>query len=80
MQCLTDVLNTPVTTLGFEDVSALGAAYMAGLGCGVFVNIEHLQRLHTDKQRFTPGPHREQVEHEYQAWERSLKGLLGTVS
>lgn len=80
MQCLTDVLNTPVATIGFEDVSALGAAYMAGLGCGVFANIAQLQRLHTDKQRFTPGPQREQVEHEYQDWECSLKGLLGTKS
>jgi len=76
MQCLTDVLNTPVTNIGFEDVSALGAAYMAGLECDVFNNLEHLQTLSSNQKTFIPGPRREAVYSTYQVWEKALKEFL----
>ena len=76
MQCLTDVLNTKVVNLGFEDVTALGAAYLAGLECGVFAGIEYLQQLNTEKKVYTPGQNREQVFQTYQAWEKTIKELF----
>ena len=76
MQCLTDVLNTTVTTIGFEDVTALGAAFMAGLECGIFEDLSQLQQLSLSNKEFTPGEQREQVYSAYEAWETSVKGLL----
>jgi glycerol kinase len=76
MQCLTDVLNTRVVNIGFEDVTALGTAYLAGLEGGLFESIDHLQQLHTKQNVFTPGPERENVYITYEAWEKSVKELL----
>jgi len=76
MQCLTDVLNTKVVNIGFEDVTALGAAYLAGLECGIFENLAQLQQLNTNKKEFTPGENRENVYRFYEAWEKALKELL----
>ena len=76
MQCLTDVLNTRVVNIGFEDVTSLGAAYLAGLECGIFESLEHLQTLNTNTKEFSPGEDREKVYGFYQEWEKALKGLL----
>ncbi|PLW77987.1 FGGY family carbohydrate kinase [Cohaesibacter celericrescens] len=42
MQSLADLLGCSVQTIDFEDISALGAAYMAGLGAGVYADISEL--------------------------------------
>ena len=76
MQCLADVLDTRVVNPGFEDVTALGAAYLAGLNCGVFENLEHLQQLHAEKTVFTAGEQRETVYRAYEAWEHALQDVL----
>ena len=76
MQCLTDVLNTKVVTIGFEDVTALGAAYLAGLECGIFENLEHLRQLNTHKKEFVPGEDHEKVYSFYEEWEKTLKELF----
>jgi glycerol kinase len=76
IQCLTDVLNTPVTNIGFEDVSALGAAYMAGLESGVFDSLEHLQTLNSNQKTVIPGPRREAVDLAYRAWENAVTEFL----
>ncbi len=42
VQFLADLLNKPVASLGMPDVSALGAAYLAGLQQKIFKDIDHL--------------------------------------
>lgn len=54
VQFLSDLLNKNVATIGMPDVSALGAAYLAGLQAGVYESIESLQQLNADKKIFTP--------------------------
>jgi glycerol kinase len=76
MQCLTDVLNTKVVNIGFEDVTSLGAAYLAGLECGMFADLDQLQNLGTNKNEFTPGKNRDKVSKCYEEWENALKGLF----
>ena len=49
MQLLTDVLAKPVSKSSMPDVSALGAAYMAGLQQGIFSDIDTLKKLKSDK-------------------------------
>ena len=36
MQFLADLLSVKITNIGIEEVSALGAAYMAGLEFGIY--------------------------------------------
>jgi glycerol kinase len=76
MQSLADVLNTRVTNIGFEDVSALGAAYMAGLESGIFESLDHLPHLNPNEKSFTPGANRAKVLNAYQQWETTLQGLF----
>ena len=76
MQCVTDVLNTPVVNIGLAEVSALGAAYLAGLEAGIFANIEELQTLHASTKTFVPGAARATVTACYDAWEKDVKRFL----
>ena len=78
MQSLADVLNANVATIGFGEVSALGAAYMAGLECGVFKDLAQLQALSASKNIYTPGERQRQVIQAYTAWERTLKQYLSS--
>jgi glycerol kinase len=49
MQFLTDLLGISVSKIGIPDVSALGAAYLAGLKVGVYKDLEQLKSFNTDK-------------------------------
>ena len=53
---LTDLLNKNVAAIGMPDVSALGAAYLAGLQAGVYESIENLKKLNTDKKAIPAQP------------------------
>ncbi|TDH27468.1 glycerol kinase GlpK [Segetibacter sp. 3557_3] len=72
MQFLCDLLNRTIVNIGIPDVSALGAAYMAGLKSGVYKNLEHLQKLNTDKTFISPQPN-EQVFLDYQGWQEVIR-------
>jgi len=54
MQLLADLLERPVETIGMPDVSAMGAAFMAGLGAGIFPNMESLRLISQVNNRFDP--------------------------
>ena len=51
---LTDLVDKPVVNIGQSDVSALGAAYMAGLKVGLFKDINQLVQLSKQKKIYKP--------------------------
>ena len=55
MQFTADLLNKNVVSIGMPDVSALGAAYLAGLTTGIYQNIETLKKLNSEKKYYHPG-------------------------
>lgn len=71
LQFLTDLLNKPVINIGQLDVSALGAAYMAGLKIGVYKDLEHLKRLNNDKKVYKLSD-QNKVNVYYEAWKKAL--------
>jgi glycerol kinase len=75
MQFLTDLLNRPVARIGMPDVSALGAAYMAGLKAGVYPAIDYLQKLNTEKQYTTPSPATSTVDNFYNGWKAAVASV-----
>jgi len=75
MQFLADLLNVNVTN-GIEEVSALGAACLAGLQVGIFKNLEDLAKLGCSKNIFTPGAGRVQANIAYQQYQKYLQMLL----
>jgi glycerol kinase len=54
VQFLTDLLEKPVVNIGIPDVSALGAAYLAGLYKKIYKDVDHLSRLNTEKKIVHP--------------------------
>jgi glycerol kinase len=76
MQFLADLLNTSVVNIGMEEVSALGAAYMAGLQHGIFRDIEQLGRFNSGERQFSPGPDAHKARACYEGWAEAVQRLL----
>ena len=55
VQLLADLLETEVRNIGISDVSALGAAYLAGLETEVFQSLEQIATLSSHTRTYTPG-------------------------
>jgi glycerol kinase len=54
MQFQADLLGIPVVRPAVTETTALGAAYLAGLACGVFGNVEELAAMWKPQRRFLP--------------------------
>ncbi len=76
MQLLADLLKTNVVNIGIEDVSALGAAYLAGLQENIFTCLDQLKNLSTSKNLFSPGSDTDKVNAYYEGWKKALQQLL----
>lgn len=71
VQFLSDLLQKEVVNIGIPDVSALGAAYMAGLKAGVFRDLEHLKSLSVSQKTYTPKDPT-QIHSWHQEWKKYL--------
>jgi glycerol kinase len=72
LQFLSDLLERTIVNIGMPDVSALGAAYMAGLKAGVYKNIEYLKTLNSNKTFVYPvGSKKMNVW--YEGWKTAIK-------
>jgi glycerol kinase len=69
---LTDLLNKNVATIGMPDVSALGAAYLAGLQTGVYESIEALKKLNSNKKNHLPQADLTKVNEAYAGWQNAI--------
>ncbi len=54
MQFLSDILATPVERPTITETTALGAAYLAGLGCGMYQSLEEVAAHWARNHRFEP--------------------------
>ncbi|RRN78094.1 glycerol kinase GlpK [Pseudoxanthomonas sp. SGD-10] len=71
MQFLADLVQKEVLNIDFPDISALGAAYLAGLKVGVFRDINHLRTV--KKHQLTPlSVDKSKVEKAYQGWLKAI--------
>jgi len=75
MQMLADVLGTSVVTIGIADVSALGAATLAGLGVGIYRSLDELGVLPPQTRRLSAGPNADQAKGHYKEWKTILSNL-----
>jgi glycerol kinase len=73
MQFQADLLGIPVVRPAITETTALGAAYLAGLSCGVFAGSEELEKLWKAERRFTPTLSRERAGEMMQGWERAVR-------
>jgi glycerol kinase len=73
LQFIADLLHKPVAGIGMPDVSALGAAYLAGLKVGVYRDINALKKLNAEKKYYLPAVN-ESVKNGYKGWLKVING------
>lgn len=71
VQLLADLLEKTVVSSTMPDVSALGAAYMAGLQAGVYTGLDQLKELNKAKNTFSPAVS-DQVKAGYAGWQKAV--------
>ncbi len=77
MQFQSEILGRPVVRNLSQDLSALGAAWLAGLAAGVWKGIEDLERLPRQEQRFEPRMSETDRRRLYDGWRDAVGRVLG---
>jgi glycerol kinase len=78
LQFLADLLNRRIVSMGMPDVSALGAAYMAGLKAGLYQDIEQLKTLNRNKDFVYPADNKK-ITGWYEGWKAVVKARKDTA-
>ncbi len=76
MQFQSDILNTKVVRPMVTETTALGAAYLAGLGVGFWENIESIQEHWQADKVFTPHMDDAKREDLIRGWNRAVKASI----
>ncbi|QHT70664.1 glycerol kinase GlpK [Rhodocytophaga rosea] len=71
LQLLADLLGKSVVNKEMPDVSAKGAAYLAGLQAGIYKDLDHLAKLNTEKKMVEPSGNT-QVQAWYKEWQHII--------
>lgn len=77
MQFQADVLNTEVHRPKVTEVSALGAAYLAGLAVGFWSSIEELKNKEEIDKIFVPSADDGKRERRHSGWQRAIERAKG---
>ncbi len=78
-QDMADILGVTVERPAFAETTALGAAMLAGVGCGLFTGLEDASAMRGKVERFEPGIPADIRDARLQGWKRAVDGLLGTL-
>ena len=76
MQFLADMLNTPVDRPEILETTALGAAFLAGVGAGVYESLEEVSRLRRTERVFDPAMEAEDRSRLRQEWGKAIERIL----
>ena len=68
-----DILGIPVLRPKTVETTSLGAAYLAGLGAGVWESTAAIERLAVDERKFTPAMTRGQADKLYAGWQAAVR-------
>ena len=78
LQFLADLLDMPVQRPAVQETTALGAAYLAGIGAGLFDNIEQLHDSWCARREFTPAMSIATRAQLVAGWHTAINRLIGT--
>jgi len=73
MQMQADLLGIPVVRPAIIETTALGAAYLAGLHCGMYTDPLDLSAQWQVEKRFKPTMSRDQAQHKMNAWNHAVR-------
>jgi len=72
-QTLADMLNTPVQRPMQTETTALGAAYLAGLQCGIYTSLDDLTSNWQQEKAFAPSMDAEDRDRAIAGWANAIK-------
>lgn len=72
MQYQSDILGVDCVRPASLETTALGAAFLAGLGVGFFSSLEEISKSWREERRFTPSMPKEEVSRHLSKWERAV--------
>lgn len=75
-QDLADMLDLEVERPAFIETTALGAAMLAGVGCGMFVSLEEAAAMRGAVTRFDPHMNREDRDRRLAGWRKAVAAVL----
>ena len=76
MQFQSDVLQVPVVRPVVTETTALGAAYLAGLGVGYWSSEEDIRQQWAEDRRFRPGMDAAHAQDLLKGWQRAVKAAI----
>lgn len=76
MQIQADVLGVPVVRSRVPETTALGAAYLAGLGVGLWKDRKEIAAQWEENGRFSPGPDQEKMQAQLAEWNKAIERTL----
>lgn len=75
-QFLASIMNTTVERPAYIETTAMGAAYLAGFGCGIWNNIADITKNWSEGKVFQPKMKQEERERKLKGWRLALKKAL----
>lgn len=79
-QDLADVLDLTVERPEFVETTALGAAMLAGMGCGLFASLEEASAMRGEVELFQPEMEDEHRDHRLAGWRRAVEAVLYPIT
>jgi glycerol kinase len=77
LQLQADQLGVPVRRAAVQETTALGAAYLAGLGEGVWSSTDEVAGHWRADAEFTPNQDRARADTDYATWRRAVERSMG---
>jgi glycerol kinase len=74
------MLGLAVERPHFVETTALGAAMLAGLGCGLFASLDEAASMRGAVDRFAPEMAQETRAARLDGWQSAVEAVLGTAS
>lgn len=75
MQFQADILGIEIDRAADLETTALGAAFLAGLGVGFWKNIEDIKTIYQSGQSFLPNMNGEERENLYSGWQEAVQAV-----
>ena len=73
MQFQSDILHTTIKLPKCLETTALGAAYMAGLQCGYYPNLESIKKIHEYQAIYEPQMSKKEIRELYKGWKTAIR-------
>ena len=75
VQFLSDLLDTTVERYEVQEVSALGAAYLAALQVGIFENLAQIEGFEVGSKRIEPSNNKGTVDQWHKQWQNKISSV-----